>query len=90
ALKEQLAKQTEELAKLRAEKAAGSKTPATKPANKERSGRAAQTATRPSQNKGMRSQLPSTGEAANPFFTAAAATVMVSAGMLALKRKEEN
>ncbi|HFD8321358.1 TPA: hypothetical protein ACF4C6_001759, partial [Streptococcus pyogenes] len=24
------------------------------------------------------------------FFTAAAATVMVSAGMLALKRKEEN
>ncbi|QCK49739.1 M-related protein Enn [Streptococcus pyogenes] len=89
ALKEQLAKQTEELAKLRAEKAAGSKTPATKPANKERSGRAAQTATRPSQNKGMRSQLPSTGEAANPFFTAAAATVMVSAGMLALKRKEE-
>ncbi|HFS5138820.1 TPA: YSIRK-type signal peptide-containing protein [Streptococcus pyogenes] len=90
ALKEQLAKQTEELAKLRAEKAAGSKTPATKPANKERSGRAAQTATRPSQNKGMRSQLPSTGEAANPFFTAAAATVMVSAGMLALKRKEKN
>ncbi|WP_136294515.1 M-related protein Enn [Streptococcus pyogenes] len=90
ALKEQLAKQTEELAKLRAEKAAGSKTPATKPANKERSGRAAQTATRPSQNKGMRSQLPSTGEAATPFFTAAAATVMVSAGMLALKRKEEN
>ncbi|HER9063669.1 TPA: M-related protein Enn [Streptococcus pyogenes] len=90
ALKEQLAKQTEELAKLRAEKAAGSKTPATKPANNERSGRAAQTATRPSQNKGMRSQLPSTGEAANPFFTAAAATVMVSAGMLALKRKEEN
>lgn len=90
ALKEQLAKQTEELAKLRAEKAAGSKTPATKPANKERSGRAAQTATRPSQNKGMRSQLPSTGEAANPFFTAAAATVMVSAGTLALKRKEEN
>ncbi|HHJ9566721.1 TPA: YSIRK-type signal peptide-containing protein [Streptococcus pyogenes] len=90
ALKEQLAKQTEELAKLRAEKAAGSKTPAIKPANKERSGRAAQTATRPSQNKGMRSQLPSTGEAANPFFTAAAATVMVSAGMLALKRKEEN
>ncbi|HEP1683432.1 TPA: M-related protein Enn [Streptococcus pyogenes] len=90
ALKEQLAKQTEELAKLRAEKAAGSKTPATKPANKERSGRAAQTATRPSQNKGMRSQLPSTGEAANPFFTAAAATVMVSAGMLALKRREEN
>ncbi|VHB40361.1 M-related protein Enn [Streptococcus pyogenes] len=90
ALKEQLAKQTEELAKLRAEKAAGSKTPATKPANKERSGRAAQTATRPSQNKGMRSQLPSTGETANPFFTAAAATVMVSAGMLALKRKEEN
>ncbi|VHA61436.1 M-like protein Enn [Streptococcus pyogenes] len=90
ALKEQLAKQAEELAKLRAEKAAGSKTPATKPANKERSGRAAQTATRPSQNKGMRSQLPSTGEAANPFFTAAAATVMVSAGMLALKRKEEN
>ncbi|HEQ9821379.1 TPA: YSIRK-type signal peptide-containing protein [Streptococcus pyogenes] len=90
ALKEQLAKQTEELAKLRAEKAAGSKTPATKTANKERSGRAAQTATRPSQNKGMRSQLPSTGEAANPFFTAAAATVMVSAGMLALKRKEEN
>ncbi|HEQ4408403.1 TPA: M-related protein Enn [Streptococcus pyogenes] len=90
ALKEQLAKQTEELAKLRAEKAAGSKTPATKPANKERSGRAAQTATRPSQNKGMRSQLPSTGEVANPFFTAAAATVMVSAGMLALKRKEEN
>ncbi|HHE1751708.1 TPA: YSIRK-type signal peptide-containing protein [Streptococcus pyogenes] len=90
ALKEQLAKQTEELAKLRAEKAAGSKTPATKPANKERSGRAAQTATRPSQNKGMRSQIPSTGEAANPFFTAAAATVMVSAGMLALKRKEEN
>ncbi|HES8318816.1 M-related protein Enn [Streptococcus pyogenes] len=90
ALKEQLAKQTEELAKLRAEKAAGSKTPATKPANKERSGRAAQTATRPSQNKGMRTQLPSTGEAANPFFTAAAATVMVSAGMLALKRKEEN
>ncbi|HGH9790140.1 TPA: YSIRK-type signal peptide-containing protein [Streptococcus pyogenes] len=89
ALKEQLAKQTEELAKLRAEKAAGSKTPATKPANKERSGRAAQTATRPSQNKGMRSQLPSTGEAATPFFTAAAATVMVSAGMLALKRKEE-
>ncbi|HHJ8141452.1 TPA: M-related protein Enn [Streptococcus pyogenes] len=90
ALKEQLAKQAEELAKLRAEKAAGSKTPATKPANKERSGRAAQTATRPIQNKGMRSQLPSTGEAANPFFTAAAATVMVSAGMLALKRKEEN
>ncbi|HFR4992313.1 TPA: M-related protein Enn [Streptococcus pyogenes] len=90
ALKEQLAKQTEELAKLRVEKAAGSKTPATKPANKERSGRSAQTATRPSQNKGMRSQLPSTGEAANPFFTAAAATVMVSAGMLALKRKEEN
>ncbi|HFN2817621.1 TPA: M-related protein Enn [Streptococcus pyogenes] len=90
ALKEQLAKQTEELAKLRAEKAAGSKTPSTKPANKERSGRAAQTATRPSQNKGMRSQLPSTGEAANPFFIAAAATVMVSAGMLALKRKEEN
>ncbi|HER1501179.1 TPA: YSIRK-type signal peptide-containing protein [Streptococcus pyogenes] len=90
ALKEQLAKQTEELAKLRAEKAAGSKIPATKPANKERSGRAAQTATRPSQNKGMRSQLPSTGEAVNPFFTAAAATVMVSAGMLALKRKEEN
>ncbi|HES5879167.1 TPA: LPXTG cell wall anchor domain-containing protein, partial [Streptococcus pyogenes] len=30
------------------------------------------------------------GETANPFFTAAAATVMVSAGMLALKRKEEN
>ncbi|MFW7156742.1 M-related protein Enn, partial [Streptococcus pyogenes] len=90
ALKEQLAKQTEELAKLRAEKAAGSKIPATKPANKERSGRAAQTATRPSQNKGTRSQLPSTGEAVNPFFTAAAATVMVSAGMLALKRKEEN
>ncbi|OWC08939.1 IgA receptor, partial [Escherichia coli] len=86
ALKEQLAKQTEELAKLRAEKAAGSKTPATKPANKERSGRATQTATRPSQNKGMRSQLPSTGEeTTNPFFTAAALTVIASAGVFALK-----
>ncbi|WP_413251677.1 LPXTG cell wall anchor domain-containing protein [Streptococcus halichoeri] len=36
-------------------------------------------------------QLPSTGEAAsNPFFTAAALTVMASAGILARKRKEEN
>nr|QCI31452.1 M-like protein [Streptococcus canis]WLL73877.1 M protein [Streptococcus canis]WLL73902.1 M protein [Streptococcus canis] len=35
-------------------------------------------------------QLPSTGEAANPFFTAAAMSVMASAGVLALKRKEEN
>ncbi len=40
-------------------------------------------------NKGA--QLPSTGEAAsNPFFTAAALTVMASAGILARKRKEEN
>ncbi|ESA48662.1 LPXTG cell wall anchor domain protein [Streptococcus pyogenes GA40468] len=36
-------------------------------------------------------QLPSTGEeTTNPFFTAAALTVIASAGVLALKRKEEN
>ncbi|WP_221913567.1 LPXTG cell wall anchor domain-containing protein [Streptococcus halichoeri] len=35
-------------------------------------------------------ELPSTGDATNPFFTAAALTVLASAGVLARKRKEEN
>ncbi|KGE57729.1 YSIRK-type signal peptide-containing protein [Streptococcus pyogenes] len=96
ALKEQLAKQAEELAKLRAGKASDSQTPDAKPGNKvvPGKGQAPQAGTKPNQNKApmkeTKRQLPSTGEAANPFFTAAAATVMVSAGMLALKRKEEN
>ncbi|HHJ0909070.1 TPA: YSIRK-type signal peptide-containing protein [Streptococcus pyogenes] len=92
ALKEQLAKQAEELAKLKADKASGAQKPDTKPGNKEVPTRPSQTRT--NTNKApmaqTKRQLPSTGEAANPFFTAAAATVMVSAGMLALKRKEEN
>ncbi|HGI0596124.1 TPA: YSIRK-type signal peptide-containing protein [Streptococcus pyogenes] len=77
ALKEQLAKQAEELAKLK-----GNQTPNAKVAPQANRSRSAMTQ--------QKRTLPSTGEAANPFFTAAAATVMVSAGMLALKRKEEN
>ncbi|VGQ72007.1 M protein [Streptococcus pyogenes] len=97
ALKEQLAKQAEELAKLRAGKASGSQTPDTKPGNKAvpGKGQAPQAGTKPSQNKApmkeTKRQLPSTGEAANPFFTAAALTVMATAGVAAVvKRKEEN
>ncbi len=77
ALKEQLAKQAEELAKLK-----GNQTPNAKVAPQANRSRSAMTQ--------QKRTLPSTGETANPFFTAAAATVMVSAGMLALKRKEEN
>ncbi|WP_231297596.1 LPXTG cell wall anchor domain-containing protein, partial [Streptococcus equi] len=33
-------------------------------------------------------QLPATGEAVNPFFTAAALAVMATAGVAAIKRKE--
>lgn len=33
-------------------------------------------------------QLPATGEAVNPFFTAAALAVMATAGVVAIKRKE--
>ncbi|HFP5934011.1 TPA: M protein [Streptococcus pyogenes] len=97
ALKEQLAKQAEELAKLRAEKASDSQTPDAKPGNKAvpGKGQAPQSGTKPNQNKApmkeTKRQLPSTGEAANPFFTAAALTVMVTAGVAAVvKRKEEN
>ncbi|HHH5301051.1 TPA: M protein [Streptococcus pyogenes] len=97
ALKEQLAKQAEELAKLRAEKASDSQTPDAKPGNKAvpGKGQAPQSGTKPNQNKApmkeTKRQLPSTGEAANPFFTAAALTVMATAGVAAVvKRKEEN
>ncbi|VHF08643.1 M protein [Streptococcus pyogenes] len=97
ALKEQLAKQAEELAKLRAEKASDSQTPDAKPGNKAvpGKGQAPQAGTKPNQNrapmKETKRQLPSTGEAANPFFTAAALTVMATAGVAAVvKRKEEN
>ncbi|HFK5851550.1 TPA: M protein [Streptococcus pyogenes] len=97
ALKEQLAKQAEELAKLRAGKASDSQTPDTKPGNKAvpGKGQAPQAGTKPNQNKApmkeTKRQLPSTGESANPFFTAAALTVMATAGVAAVvKRKEEN
>ncbi|VGR00499.1 M protein [Streptococcus pyogenes] len=97
ALKEQLAKQAEELAKLRAGKASDSQTPDTKPGNKAvpGKGQAPQAGTKPNQNKApmkeTKRQLPSTGEATNPFFTAAALTVMATAGVAAVvKRKEEN
>ncbi|HEQ9314332.1 TPA: M protein [Streptococcus pyogenes] len=97
ALKEQLAKQAEELAKLRAEKASDSQIPDAKPGNKAvpGKGQAPQAGTKPNQNKApmkeTKRQLPSTGEAANPFFTAAALTVMATAGVAAVvKRKEEN
>ncbi|MEN4360356.1 M protein, partial [Streptococcus pyogenes] len=97
ALKEQLAKQAEELAKLRAGKASDSQTPDAKPGNKAvpGKGQAPQAGTKPNQNKALmketKRQLPSTGEAANPFFTAAALTVMATAGVAAVvKRKEEN
>ncbi len=97
ALKEKLAKQAEELAKLRAGKASDSQTPDTKPGNKAvpGKGQAPQAGTKPNQNKApmkeTKRQLPSTGEAANPFFTAAALTVMATAGVAAVvKRKEEN
>ncbi|VGQ32005.1 plasminogen-binding group A steptococcal M-like protein PAM [Streptococcus pyogenes] len=97
ALKEQLAKQAEELAKLRAGKASDSQTPDAKPGNKvvPGKGQAPQAGTKPNQNKApmkeTKRQLPSTGEAANPFFTAAALTVMATAGVAAVvKRKEEN
>ncbi|HEP1413869.1 TPA: M-related protein Mrp [Streptococcus pyogenes] len=93
ALKEQLAKQAEELAKLKADKASGTQKPDTKPGNKEVPTRPSQTRT--NTNKAPMAQtkrrLPSTGEeTTNPFFTAAALTVIASAGVLALKRKEEN
>ncbi|EOI9066532.1 TPA: YSIRK-type signal peptide-containing protein [Streptococcus pyogenes] len=93
ALKEQLAKQAEELAKLKADKASGAQKPDTKPGNKEVPTRPSQTRT--NINKApmaqTKRQLPSTGEeTTNPFFTAAALTVIASAGVLALKRKEEN
>ncbi|HES6515789.1 TPA: YSIRK-type signal peptide-containing protein [Streptococcus pyogenes] len=93
ALKEQLAKQAEELAKLKADKASGTQKPDTKPGNKEVPTRPSQTRT--NINKApmaqTKRQLPSTGEeTTNPFFTAAALTVIASAGVLALKRKEEN
>ncbi|HHD4735780.1 TPA: YSIRK-type signal peptide-containing protein [Streptococcus pyogenes] len=93
AFKEQLAKQTEELAKLKADKASGAQKPDTKPGNKEVPTRPSQTRT--NTNKAPMAQtkrrLPSTGEeTTNPFFTAAALTVIASAGVLALKRKEEN
>ncbi|SQF51149.1 M protein [Streptococcus pyogenes] len=97
ALKEQLAKQAEELAKLRAGKASGSQTPDAKPGNKAvpGKGQAPQAGAKPNQNKApmkeTKRQLPSTGETANPFFTAAALTVMATAGVAAVvKRKEEN
>ncbi|HER9584764.1 TPA: YSIRK-type signal peptide-containing protein [Streptococcus pyogenes] len=97
ALKEQLAKQAEELAKLRAGKASDSQTPDAKPGNKAVPGKAQapQAGTKPNQNKApmkeTKRQLPSTGETANPFFTAAALTVMATAGVAAVvKRKEEN
>ncbi|HEP2440955.1 TPA: YSIRK-type signal peptide-containing protein [Streptococcus pyogenes] len=93
ALKEQLAKQAEELAKLKADKASGAQKLDTKPGNKEVPTRPSQTRT--NTNKApmaqTKRQLPSTGEeTTNPFFTAAALTVIASAGVLALKRKEEN
>ncbi|HFX3981964.1 TPA: YSIRK-type signal peptide-containing protein [Streptococcus pyogenes] len=93
ALKEQLAKQAEELAKLKADKASGAQKPDTKPGNKEVPTRPSQTRT--NTNKApmaqTKRQLPSTGEeTTNPFFTAAALTVIASAGILALKRKEES
>ncbi|EFM34235.1 LPXTG-motif cell wall anchor domain protein, partial [Streptococcus pyogenes ATCC 10782] len=97
ALKEKLAKQAEELAKLRAGKASDSQTPDAKPGNKAvpGKGQAPQAGTKPNQNKApmkeTKRQLPSTGETANPFFTAAALTVMATAGVAAVvKRKEEN
>lgn len=97
ALKEKLAKQAEELAKLRAGKASDSQTPDAKPGNKvvPGKGQAPQAGTKPNQNKEpmkeTKRQLPSTGEATNPFFTAAALAVMATAGVAAVaKRKEEN
>nr|CAA50980.1 M protein [Streptococcus pyogenes] len=95
-LKEKLAKQAEELAKLRAGKASDSQTPDAKPGNKAvpGKGQAPQAGTKPNQNKApmkeTKRQLPSTGETANPFFTAAALTVMATAGVAVVKRKEEN
>ncbi|HHD5562378.1 TPA: LPXTG cell wall anchor domain-containing protein, partial [Streptococcus pyogenes] len=71
--------------------------PDAKPGNKAvpGKGQAPQAGTKPNQNKApmkeTKRQLPSTGEAANPFFTAAALTVMATAGVAAVvKRKEEN
>lgn len=44
-----------------------------------------------SETKAATNQLPSTGETANPFFTAAAMAVIATAGVVAVaKRKEEN
>lgn len=56
--------------------------PENKPAKKE---------DKPAEAKKDEKKLPSTGEAANPFFTAAAFAVMASAGMVAVssKRKED-
>nr|AAB06612.1 Mrp50 [Streptococcus pyogenes] len=93
ALKEQLTKQAEELAKLKADKASGAQKPDTKPGNKEVPTRPSQTRTNTNTAPMAQTkrQLPSTGEeTTNPFFTAAALTVIASAGVLALKRKEEN
>lgn len=40
-------------------------------------------------NGPAKAQLPSTGDKANPFFTAAALAVMASAGMVAVSRKRK-
>nr|WLL73898.1 M protein [Streptococcus canis] len=109
ALKEQLAKQAQEIEKLKDSKEASPKAPESpktpekpevtpKDSGKSTMPWTALTPAKPIAKANMSStdakkdshQLPSTGEAANPFFTAAAMSVMASAGVLALKRKEEN
>nr|WP_278925089.1 M-like protein SCM-2 [Streptococcus canis] len=109
ALKEQLAKQAQEIEKLKDSKEASPKAPEApktpekpevtpKDSGKSTMPWTALTPAKPIAKANMSStdakkdshQLPSTGEAANPFFTAAAMSVMASAGVLALKRKEEN
>lgn len=109
ALKEQLAKQAQEIEKLKDSKEASPKAPEApktpekpevtpKDSGKSTMPWTALTPAKPIAKANMSStdakkdshQLPSTGEAATPFFTAAAMSVMASAGVLALKRKEEN
>ncbi|MGP6388311.1 YSIRK-type signal peptide-containing protein [Streptococcus dysgalactiae] len=99
ALKEKLAKQAEDMAKKPEMPGAPEKetmdahklVPATKVVkdDKKADGKAAPVAK--SETKAATNQLPSTGETANPFFTAAAMAVMATAGVVAVaKRKEEN
>ncbi len=103
-MKAQLAKQAEEIAKLKEAKpevkpeakpevkpeVKPEAKPEVKPGTVAKAAQAGKAAVAKPEMKKANNQLPSTGEVVNPFFTAAALAVMATAGVAVVAKRKED